>query len=464
MTLIQSASLLITPTGFKTGDIYTAIPNNTTSGDFQFTRNTPSASMFTSQSQFVTRSLDVPRLTYNSGSTYPSILIERQGLNELGLSGKPYVTGSGTTARTWRDGVNYLLQTQSITPIAGLPATRFTYTGSRVGTTSTSDITGSLAYRVGAVLSGSGYYTFSTVVRKGNAQNLWMYFSSFGWYSGSNTSLSASNPQMVFTFDDKTFVSTFSSAYYTASYTQLDDAGSYKLNITFNHSGSATQRFIWMVPTTGSTGTANNRRYQSASLYHDIAYVQLERGFGSTSYIEAPNSESATRGADSLFRTSSSDIIGQQEGTVYVQANLPTAPISGSNPVILGLSYPIPSPTTPGTFIGAGPFVYICREESSKITVHVSGSSHPTDTVLLESSLAYSGSVKIAVAYSSSDSKLYINGAPVATDINALTFGNPLSRIDIGSWYGTQQGNASIDYAALWKTRLTDARLAEITS
>lgn len=454
MTLIQSASLLITPTGFKTGDIYTAIPNNTTSGDFQFVRNS-SGYVFTSQSQFVTRSVDVPRLTYNSGSTYPSTLIERGSLNEIGLSGEPYVTASSAN-KAWRDGIEYLLQTQSITPIAGLPTTRFTYTGSKVGTAGTggSDVTGSLAYRLGP-LSGSGYYTLSTVVRKGNVRNLWIYLSGFVWATGSATT-GVSNPQIAFDFESRIFTSSLSSAYYTASYTQLDNAESYKLDITFNHSGSTTSRFIRMVPTTGS-GTVNSRRYQSASFYHDIAYLQLERGFGSTSYIETPNSESVTRAADSLFRTSSSDVIGQQEGTVYVQANLPTAPISASNSVILGLSYPIPAG-------GAGPFVYISREESSQITVHVSGSTPSGDTVLLTSPLAYSGSVKIAVAYSSSNSKLYINGAEVSASTSTLTFGNPLSRIDIGSWYSGQQGDASIDYAALWKTRLTDAQLVEITS
>lgn len=455
MTLIQSASLLITPTGFKAGDIYTAIPNNTTSGDFQFVRNS-SGYVFTSQSQFVTRSLDVPRLTYNSGSTYPSILIERQGLNEVGLSGKPYITAS-SAGKAWRDGVNYLLQTQSIQPIAGLPATRFTYTGSRTGGPGVNlgDATGSLTYRLGS-LSGSGHYTFSTVIRQGNARNLWINFRDFSFATGSATT-GITTPQMVFDFVSGIFTGSLSSRYYTASYEKLDNTGSYKVNITFNHSGSTTSRQIYLVPTTGSTGTITSRRYQSASFYHDIAYLQLERGFGSTSYIETPNSQSVTRAADSLFRTSSSDVIGQQEGTVYIQANLPTAPISASNSVILGLSYPIP-------VVGAGPFVYISREESSQITVHVSGSTPSGDTVILTSPLTYSGSVKIAVAYSSSNSKLYINGAQVAVDTSTLTFGNPLSRIDIGSWYTGQQGDASIDYAALWKTRLTDAQLVEITS
>lgn len=453
MTLIQSASLLITPTGFKVGDIYTAIPNNTTSGDFQFVRNS-SGYVFTSQSQFVTRSLDVPRLTYNSGSTYPSTLIERQSLNEIGLSGTPYVTSSAN--KTWRAGIDYLLQTQSIDPIAGLPATRFTYTGSRAASAGTggSDVTGSLTYRFGP-LSGSGHYTLSTVVRQGNVTNLWMYLSAFGWATGSATT-GLANPQIAFDFESRIFTSSVSDNYYTASYEKLDNAASYKLNITFNHSGSTTLRQIYLAPTTGS-GILNTRRYLSASFYHDIAYLQLERGFGSTSYIETPNSESVTRTADSLFRTSSNDLIGQQEGTIYVQANLPTAPISASNSIILGLSYPIPAG-------GAGPFVYISREESSQIAVHVSGSTPTGDTVILTSPLSYSGSVRVAVAYSSSNSKLYINGAPVATNTSTLTFGNPLSRIDVGSWYSGQQGDASIDYAALWKTRLTDSQLAEITS
>jgi hypothetical protein len=461
MTLIQSASLLITPTGFKVGDIYTAKPNNTASGDFQFVRNSPGY-VFTSQSQFVTRSVDVPRLTYNSGSTYPSTLIERQSLNEIGLSGTPYVTASSAT-KAWRDGINYLLQTQSIAPIAGLPATRFTYTGSKAGSAQTggNDITGSLAYRLGT-LPGSGHYTLSTVVRQGNVRNLWMYLSAFGWATGSATT-GLANPQIAFDFESRIFTSSVSDNYYTASYEKLDNANSYKLNITFNHSGSTATRFIYLAPTTGSTGPLSLRRYLSASFYHEIAYLQLERGFGSTSYIETPNSASVTRTADSLFRTSSSDLIGQQEGTIYVQANLPTAPISASNPIILGLSYPIPAEGA-GPPVGAGPFVYICREESSKITVHVSGSTPTGDTVILTSPLSYSGSVRIAVAYSSSNSKLYINGAPVDTSTDPLTFGNPLSRIDIGSWYGGQQGNASIDYAALWKTRLTDLQLAEITS
>jgi hypothetical protein len=69
--------------------------------------------------------------------------------------------------------------------------------------------------------------------------------------------------------------------------------------------------------------------------------------------------------------------------------------------------------------------------------------------------------IKIAFAYKSGDSAVYINGSSVATDTNTLTFGT----MDIFDFNDSGLSlDGEINQALLFKTRLSNSELASLTT
>lgn len=83
MSLLDTASLIVTPNGYKAGTLYSVIPN-TTLGDLDVTRAT-TATRVNSSGLIESVASNVPRLDYTNGSC-PSILVEPQRTNLLKYS------------------------------------------------------------------------------------------------------------------------------------------------------------------------------------------------------------------------------------------------------------------------------------------------------------------------------------------------------------------------------------------
>ena len=89
-----------------------------------------------------------------------------------------------------------------------------------------------------------------------------------------------------------------------------------------------------------------------------------------------------------------------------------------------------------------------------------------------QASISYSGAVaggryKMAFGYKANDFALYVNGALVGTDLTGTTFsGTTMSRVDTNLTNAAVYSTASesINQALLFKTRLTNAQLAELTT
>lgn len=93
MSLLDKASLLVTPNAVKTGKLYSVIPNDGT-GDLDVLRNT-TATRVNSLGLIENVALNLPRIDY-TGLEYPSILIEPQRTNRL-LNSETVVNQSITT-------------------------------------------------------------------------------------------------------------------------------------------------------------------------------------------------------------------------------------------------------------------------------------------------------------------------------------------------------------------------------
>ena len=222
--------------------------------------------------------------------------------------------------------------------------------------------------------------------------------------------------------------------------------GWYRLSISSAHASGI------MYPTFAVSSTAVPTFSNSLPLFTGngtsgiFAYgCQLELGAYSTSLIPTL-AASATRGADACSKTGISSLIGQTEGVLFVDWNYENkTDANGSIPIIL-------------TGSGGEAYIYVSGAGTLLGDLYNSG---------LQASIAGAiGSVgrkKIAFAYKQNDFVLYLNGVQIGTDTSG-TVGS-LTGLFVGSYYTSgYSSNTGINQALLFKTRLTNAELAELTT
>jgi hypothetical protein len=165
-----------------------------------------------------------------------------------------------------------------------------------------------------------------------------------------------------------------------------------------------------------------------------------------TSYIPTL-STSVTRVADAASKTGISSLIGQTEGTLFVEYT--ASHIGGNGERIIGIG----DGTTSNRII--------LIEGSNKIRVFAAnGGAVQWDLI---TSVNFTGTHKIGLAYANNNSVLYIDGNLINSDtifsvpaVSNFYIGTPES---IGAPLG-----GSVSQALVFKTRLTNAQLAELTT
>ena len=171
--------------------------------------------------------------------------------------------------------------------------------------------------------------------------------------------------------------------------------------------------------------------------------AQVEQGSYATSYIPTQGS-AVTRLAESCNQTPPSDVIGQTEGTILVDVDFKT--LSGTNM-----------------------FVSIRPDASNKIEIYRSDAviyaefasnasfnfNKPSVTV---------GRYKIAVAYSSGSSAMYINGVFIGSNTTTFAFTSTLDDIYINSRGTSFIEQSNYNDFKLYNTRLSNAELQALTS
>jgi hypothetical protein len=209
------------------------------------------------------------------------------------------------------------------------------------------------------------------------------------------------------------------------------------------------QRFTLSNLSVGSTGLVLGTRGGSGSFFNggdevlDILVwgAQLEAGSYPTSYIPT-TSASVTRNADVISKTGISSLIGQTEGSVF-----------------LDLDY---------TSNGTNYLLQLGDNTTNFIELYVAGgvlyfSGYNGSAQWSISTAVSTQHYKIAYAYKANDIVLYVNGTLIGTDTSAAipTCSNLYLNQEFGGLYNQRQFyNAS----ALWKTRLTNTQLAQLTT
>jgi hypothetical protein len=351
-----------------------------------------------------TTRLNIPRLDYTNGSC-PSILVEPQRTNLL-LRSQEF----GTSPWAFGGVLDTISANSIISPDGTQNADTFVcgYTGY------------SSIYQSATTTSGT-LYTFSVFAKKGNQNKLSIEL------RGADTT-----PNIVFDLNNGTILSGSG-----GTITSVGN-GWYKCTLTKLSNSTSTLIIIGR----GLTGSIGD----TFSLYG----AQLEEGSYSTSYIPTQNS-SVTRNADLISKTGISSLIGQTEGTMFVEGST-----IGIETVKSNLFGAIEKTST-----GATMRIFYDGNSNTILADVYNGSSFQAQ--LIGGAIPVGQKFKAALAYKANDFALALNGVIVATDTSGSVPATDDLKINT-SIYGNLDAGLRQSQLLLFKTRLTNAELAELTT
>jgi len=425
-----SPSLLIVPARFKTGKLYTQIATTSagvvlaSSGDFNVTRAT-TATRFNSAGLIESVASGVPRLDYfTSGGTAgcPALLVEASGSN--------FVLNSDNSSTSWTLGAGTASGYVDVIGVSGntITATASGGIGSNVF----------LRRSLNTALASGSTYTVSFLMRQTGAHTIggyWIGIQGVGDIGGGfNVSGSFSSGAI------------YSAAGATNRIRRVERWGTdvYRCSETFTLTANGTVDRILM----GPLGAVNNPAITSSGNTMAFAAPQIELGALPTSFIPTTTA-SATRNAEVINLSGAvSGCIGQTEGTIYLETN---ALVSGASDLFC--------------FARATTNTVSISKNSSNIIQAIVYTSGPSPAFFIAASGTVLGNLKIAFAYKTGESALYINGVPIGTSSTAFSFAAALSEININSTgFFEGRGNQRISALSLYTTRLTNAELAALTT
>jgi hypothetical protein len=198
---------------------------------------------------------------------------------------------------------------------------------------------------------------------------------------------------------------------------------------------------------TDSVASGANVSTQNGTDGSYIYGAMVEAGSYPTSYIPTYGS-SVTRSADSCYKTGVSSLIGQTEGTMYVECVVNG--IKNDNTIFS---------VSNGSF---SEYLVISGNGSGNVNAYIF-SGGVQQVAIISGVYAVGDVLKCAFAYKQNDVVYYINGIQIGTDTSATMAST--SQIDIGNlsfFNAPLQG--SVKQAVLFKTRLSNDELASLTT
>ena len=215
--------------------------------------------------------------------------------------------------------------------------------------------------------------------------------------------------------------------------------------------------------TTTSVGTAYTPRITLAEADNDITYTgdgtsgvyiygaQLEAGAYATSYIPTLGA-AVTRGGDACSKTGISSLIGQTEGTIYLEADIQKR---NEADFYVALSA--------GSVLGDAIYLYQPSSGNLQLLIRKTGNADGTISILSANWTA--GLNKVAIAYTATTAEVFINGVTKGT--TSFVSAPACSQLTIGSRpdvLGTLVDAGPYNQALLFKTRLTNQELQDLTT
>jgi hypothetical protein len=231
---------------------------------------------------------------------------------------------------------------------------------------------------------------------------------------------------------------------YGTSGASIENVGNdwHRVSLTFAASGSASCYIGLMNNSNQVTYTGDG----TSGIY--VWGAQLEAGSYPTSYIPT-TSASVTRNADVISKTGISSLIGQTEGTIFVDLGLIKSGPLGAD---FGSIDDGTSQNRIHFFLNTSNQYGIYSEKLGATQWYFVSSVSPT------------GNDKLAIAYANNDAVLYINGTQAGS---TNTFSVPATtafRLNDRYDNAVKADVMQIKAEALWPTRLTNTQLAQLTT
>ena len=282
-------------------------------------------------------------------------------------------------------------------------------------------------------LASAGSYTISVFAKKGTNNFMQLFANGF---------TGASNTEAYFDLENGTTptsganIEDYGSGWYRCSTTVTIDAGDL-VGILSVRVTPSTSDFRWS-PISANVG-------KSVFVYG----FQMEAGSYATSYI--PTSGSAvTRSAETNYQQNVTQVIGQSEGTMYIEF----VPKDTLAPIQILCQIRSSSGTIGQTDIRLqGGNIRALANDGGSNQFNIDGGSYTAGTTY-----------KVAIRYKLNDSKLYINGSSVGSDTSCSFTGSSLDQISFAENLSSLLPVADILDARLYDTGLSDAELIALTT
>jgi len=397
MALLDTASLIVTPNGYKASKLYSIVPSDGT-GDMTFSRTGNTATRVNSSGLIETVNANIPRLDYLDG-TCPKLLMEPQRTN-LFLRSEELQTSPWNT-----------LSTSTITANAITSPDGTTDADKLVENTASG---GHFVYQP-VVLANSTDYTFSIFVKAAERTLVQMRIQA-------KTTVYTDNINLT------TGVAT------SGTMTSYGN-GWWRYSRTVNSGTGSTEQFLspWLRDTSGATGYTGDG---TSGIY--LWGAQCEAGAYATSYIPTTTA-SVTRNADFSNKTSISALLNASQGTILLKGIFP---YDSTYLVILDITDSSDSNR-----------IQFLKLSNLGIRFRL---LYPSGSVNIDYTLPNVLSTYTMVAkYSASQISLFINGVLIGTNTGGTT-SSTLNAIAFGQWWQVIT-SAKVEKLAYWKTALSDS-------
>ena len=377
----------------------------------------------TSAAVSVGMTANVPRLDYSGGGC-PKLLLEPQRSNLVTFS-EQFDNAAWTKT--------------SIAVTANATTSPDGYDNADLLTTTSASICG--AYQL--ISTSSGTFSFSIFAKKGNNNYLAL----------NAQASSANNCTAIFDLSDGTlgeYQTKGTTAYVSHKIENLGNDW-YRCTMVLTTTTSVYFFPLFAPLKTGNTFTSSGEVSVASGKTLYLWGCQVEEGSYGTSYIPTL-AAAVTRGADACSKTGISSLIGQTEGTVFFDWIMVRESASTSEDY-----YPIT--ISDGT---SANMVTLNNYNSSLVGYVSSGGSG----VFVNNSFSGSSDLRIkaAIAYKANDFAFYVNGVQIATDTSgAAPVG--LSQLNVNTYFsGAFNDDTKVNQLLLFKTRLSNTQLAELTT
>jgi hypothetical protein len=366
---------------------------------------------------------NLPRLDYSGGASCPSLLLEPSRTNLITQS--EYFSSADWTKTAINVTDNAVTSPEGIANAAKLVET-----------------TANSVHQINQSHSLSGNdYSFSVFVKKAERRYVSLVFSDQARYLSQHT----------FDLEDGVLTDSFDYGGVTSTFVPEDYGnGWYRLTLSSSYaswSGSVIPRFYIENTATPSQPPANNYVGDGTSGIYIYGF-QLEAGIYPTSYIPTYGT-SASRAGDNPYNTSATSVIGQSEGTLFVEFTRDE--LAAYTQRVLTLS-----DGTTSNVIG------FQLAQANSLTFYCIDGGVASAVITKSSATTANQKVKLAAAYANNDFVFYVDGVQVGSDSSGSV--PSTSQIKLNRPTGGTPFIGDLHQVLLFKTRLTNAELAALTT